>query len=250
MRNAFVAEWLVSRWTDKRRAASMVGDLVELESQKGPLWFWLSIARIVVSLAWRPVLGWLAAFYVGGWSSFAFMMATHGIHAQHRPPEYPWMPIFDALAHAGALLWVMVVYTAVRYGPRDRATQLSLALACSTAGVIYLWWQPLALAVCLAVAAAALLVSLLRRGYRSAGVVVAVAVTCGFTGGSLWELAEAMFLRVLFPPHVNLQDPRRLFITSFGTLALMAMLAWFITAACSRMHRWLMPSEQTDLALD
>jgi hypothetical protein len=61
MHSAVIAEWIVGRFTAKKRAASIVGDLLELEPQNGRWWFWLSLARIVTSLAWRPSVAFLAA---------------------------------------------------------------------------------------------------------------------------------------------------------------------------------------------
>src|SRR3981081_2060490 len=65
MHSSSIAEWIVARFTDKQRAVSMVADLVELEPQKGPLWFWLSLIRVVISLAWRRSLAFIVAPYAG-----------------------------------------------------------------------------------------------------------------------------------------------------------------------------------------
>ncbi len=62
MHSASIAEWIVGRFTSGKRAASIVGDLLELESQNGALWFWLSLARVVLALAWRWPLAFVAAF--------------------------------------------------------------------------------------------------------------------------------------------------------------------------------------------
>jgi hypothetical protein len=67
MHSSSIAEWIVARFTDKQRAASMVGDLVELEPQKGPPWFWFSLVRVVISLAWRRCLAFIVAPYAGLW---------------------------------------------------------------------------------------------------------------------------------------------------------------------------------------
>ena len=40
MRNAHLAEWILSLFTTRERAAATVGDLTENASARGALWFW------------------------------------------------------------------------------------------------------------------------------------------------------------------------------------------------------------------
>jgi hypothetical protein len=100
MHSASIAEWIVARFTSEKRAASIVGDLLELKPQKGPLWFWISLARVIVALGWRRPLASIAAFYAASWAFGGFQMAIWGIHAQHRPPD-PWIGVFGVLSTAG-----------------------------------------------------------------------------------------------------------------------------------------------------
>ena len=44
MRNAHLAEWILSLVTDPARARSMVGDLLEESSRHGPFWFWATVS--------------------------------------------------------------------------------------------------------------------------------------------------------------------------------------------------------------
>jgi hypothetical protein len=53
MRQADVAEWLLSMTTTPERAASTAGDLVEEAATRGSLWFWSSLIRTSASLMWR-----------------------------------------------------------------------------------------------------------------------------------------------------------------------------------------------------
>jgi hypothetical protein len=55
MRNAHVAEWVLSLVTDPARAMSMVGDLIEESPSHGPLWFWATVSRTALSLVWRDI---------------------------------------------------------------------------------------------------------------------------------------------------------------------------------------------------
>ena len=55
MRNAQVAEWILSLVTSPDRAASTVGDLMESATTRGALWFWIGVLRTVLSMMWRDV---------------------------------------------------------------------------------------------------------------------------------------------------------------------------------------------------
>ena len=55
MRNAQVAEWILSLVTTPERAASTVGDLMENAAIRGALWFWIAVLRTVFSIMWRDV---------------------------------------------------------------------------------------------------------------------------------------------------------------------------------------------------
>jgi hypothetical protein len=53
MRNAQVAEWILSLVTTPERAASTVGDLMESAPSRGRFWF--GVLRTAVSLLWREL---------------------------------------------------------------------------------------------------------------------------------------------------------------------------------------------------
>jgi cell division protein FtsW (lipid II flippase) len=181
MRNASIAEWTLCRFTNRERAASIVGDLLETKQQKGPLWFWLSFAGVVFSLVWRRPLAFVAALYAGMWSIGAFQMAIVGIRAQHRPPEHPWVPIFLVLGAAGSALCAMSSYAAIKHGPRDQTARLAFALTGLVTAVVFLWWQPVVLGVCVVATLVLVYLCLLsgeRRGYLLT-VVVSVVVLNG-----------------------------------------------------------------------
>ena len=55
MRNAQVAEWILSLVTSPDRAASTVGDLMENAAHRGALWFWTGVLRTAFSMMWRDV---------------------------------------------------------------------------------------------------------------------------------------------------------------------------------------------------
>jgi hypothetical protein len=86
MHSSSIAEWIVAHFTDKQRAASIVGDLLELEPHKGPLWFWLSLVRVVISLAWRKSLAFIVAPYAGLWILGKLTAALQDAYMRHAPP--------------------------------------------------------------------------------------------------------------------------------------------------------------------
>jgi len=55
MRNAQVAEWLLSLVTTPLRAASTVGDLMENAARRGVVRFWIGVLRTAFSMMWRDV---------------------------------------------------------------------------------------------------------------------------------------------------------------------------------------------------
>jgi hypothetical protein len=55
MRNAHLAEWILSLVTDPARARARVGDLLEESSRHGPLWFWATVSWTALSLLSRDL---------------------------------------------------------------------------------------------------------------------------------------------------------------------------------------------------
>jgi hypothetical protein len=148
MHSAAITEWIVARFTSKTRAASIVGDLLELEPQNGRWWFWLSLAGVLLSLAWRRLVALLAALcaYATALSGTFFMAMLR--RPVHPFPSYPWRNAWAVLFIAGSFLWFIFVYAAIRGGVRDRVAQAALALATLITAMVYCWWQPTVLVVC------------------------------------------------------------------------------------------------------
>jgi hypothetical protein len=245
MHSSSIAEWIVARYTDKQRAASMVGDLVELEPQKGPLWFWLSLVRVVISLAWRRCLAFIVAPYAGLWMLGKLAGALRNSYLRHAPPGTWGVPgnLFF-LPIVGAFFWMVLLYTAIRYGLRDRVTQLVLALAGLITALVYGWGQPIALAVCLALGVCVLAVSAIGREYRRAVMVLLVAWLTGFGSWMLAMFLAYEYRRHFYPGSLGDWEFRE-HLVSFG---LLMITGWMITTACSRMHHWLMHDKQLDFS--
>jgi len=246
MHSASMAEWIVARFTSEKRAASIVGDLLELQPHKGPLWFWLSVSGVVLALVWRRPLAFIAAIYAGGWAFGGFQMAITGVHAQHRPPEYPWMPVFMVLSAAATILLTLLVYAAIRYGFRDRVAQLALALTALAAAVIYFWWLPTILAGCIALSICVMVTSILSSERRRAALVVLLVVVVGFGGGLLAIYLATQYQHFIIPGQAGDREMREHPSVGWMSFCSLLMAAWMITTACSRMHNWLMGNQSID----
>ncbi|WP_035350140.1 hypothetical protein [Edaphobacter aggregans] len=249
MHSSSIAEWIVVRFTDKQRAASMVGDLLELEPHKGLLWFWLSLVRVVISLAWRRSLAFVVAPYAGLWILGKLAAVLRDTYLRHAPPGTWGVPgNLTLLPIAGAFFWMVLLYTAIRYGLRDRVTQLVLALAGLITAVVYCWGQPIVLAVCMALGICVLAVSIMRREYRKATMVLLVAASTGLGGWILAGFLATKYQHHVYPGLLGDQELREHPSIGWVTLGLLMMTGWMITTACSRMHYWLMRDKQLDVS--
>lgn len=228
----------------------MVGDLVEIGERKGRLWFWLSLAGVVFSAAWRRPLAFIAAFYAGMWAVAGLQMAIVGIHAQHRPPEYPWVPIFMALAMVGSALWAMSFYAAIRYGLQDRASQIAFAWTGLFTTVIYLWWQPVILGVCIAAALFLAAVCLSNGERRRSLLVVAVSVAALLGAETLTAFIGSRYQHFLLPGPWGTREfqehPSADWV--YGCMLVSSFLA--ATAVWSHMRNWLMRSQRLESEVD
>ena len=188
MPNAFWPEWIIARFTDRSRAAAIVGDLFEGAAEQGTLWFWLSVTGILLSLSWRSLIGSVTRFF-GLYFVHALPMPLYSVHAVHRPPEL-WVPFFGLLGALCMVLWVAAPYAAVRYGFRDSFAQLALMLCALVTTVIFYWWIPAVDVTCLAVALSILFCSGLFAERRRAFLALAVALALGLGGVRfIWELS-------------------------------------------------------------
>jgi len=245
VRNVAVAEWIVSRFTSKKRAAAIVGDLLELATQKGRLWFWFSLAGIVVSLAWRRLLAFAAALCVYLAAFSASFWVTYR-HHRFTIPDQHWRTVWGVIFLASNCLWFILVYAAIRYGVRDRVTQLLLALSLLIAAGLYCWERPTILLACIAlttcVLAAAASNNKLRRGLLVLAVLMVNAGIFLLTANLI-----ALWQRFLHPAPMGnggMQPPLAVPCVEFCMMFLIAPFA--MTSAYSHMHNWLIRNASRD----
>jgi hypothetical protein len=234
MRSAFCVEWIIARLAGRTRAAAIVGDLLEARAERGTRWFRLSVAGIIFSLVWRRPLAFVAAFFLGLRSLGAFEMAIYGLHATHRLPEI-WMPLFGVLSGLGMLLWMAAPYAAIRYGFRDRFTQIALAFCGLITVVIFCWWISAVAVACIALALSVFVASVVSVERRRALLALVGALAFGFCGGMLLLYLEAKAQEHSYHLPWWVAPPiAQVIWRVLGYAPLLAV--WIMTTSCSRMH--------------
>ncbi|HEV2175313.1 MAG TPA: hypothetical protein VGR71_17190 [Nitrospira sp.] len=178
------AEWVIARFTDTDRAASIVGDLLESQLQRGVLWFWLSFVGIVLSLNRQRLAAFFAACvclrFLRGLPMPVFAPLV-GRPPADQPPEI-WQSFFVVLGWVGMLLWVVTPYGLLRYGVRDRLAQLALAFCVPITASIYGWRVPACVATSSVLVLIIFISSLTHARWRKPLLVVVAALIVGYGG--------------------------------------------------------------------
>jgi hypothetical protein len=248
MHNASIAEWILCRLTSKERAASMVGDLVEIGERKGSLWFWFSLAGVALSLFWRRPVAFVAALFAGTWLPYGFMaIRAATVHDWHL--ELAWMPVFVILIPVGRALCAVLLYAAIRYGVQDRATQMAFAWTVLVSAMCCFWWLPAVPGMCIAAALFLAFASILKSNLRKDALVILVSVTVGSAGWSMESISVRLYARFL-ARHLNiplryleLREHPSLTWVAFG-LTVISLLA--MTSVWSLMRGWMTRSQQLE----
>jgi hypothetical protein len=234
MLNISWAEWIIARFTDRTRAASIVGDLLEGATEQETSRFWWSVAGIVLSLTWRRPIAFVAALFMGLYSLGALPTAIYSLYATHRPPG-EWVPFFAVLSGLGVLLWMTAPYAAIRYGFRDGFAQLALALCGLITIVIFCWWIKALDITCVALALLVFVTSVVSPQRRRALLALVASLAFGFAG----VLLASYLPMLMYPRPVAEMRP--------GAVSCLWLLeVAILTTACSHMHRLLLRREQMD----
>jgi hypothetical protein len=184
MREVEWAEWVIARFTDTDRAASIIGDLSESQLQRGVLWFWLSFTGIVLSLNRRRLTAFFAALvclYSLRGLPMPVFASLGGRPPAAEPPEI-WRSFFAVLGWIGMLLWVVAPYALVRYGFRDRLSQVALAFCVPITASIYGWREPACVPTSSVLVLAIFISSLTHARWRRPLLCVAAALLLGYGG--------------------------------------------------------------------
>jgi hypothetical protein len=252
MRNASIAEWILCRLTSKERAASMVGDLVEIGTRKGPFWFWLSLAGVALSLTWRRPPAFFAALYAANWTLAEFINTADTMYVRHQPQGF-WNHAFGPIIFIASTLWAMLFYAAIRYGASDRTAHVTFVWAGLVTTVIYFWWQPLVLGLCVAAALLVASASTLKSSFRKESLVVLASVAVGSALRFLAVIPVVLYqnflgrrLHILWGAREVQEHPSLMwvYINSVVLAFLVATSLW------SRMHNLLMRSQRLESEFD
>jgi hypothetical protein len=265
MRSASIADWILRRVVGKERAVAMVGDLVEISQQKGMVWFWLAVGRVVAARMWRPILGLMLVSYSGFWISYKLGTALFG---RHYPPN-TWILVLGVFQCMGIYLCWATVYSAIRFGVRDRFVQAAFAIAVLCVVLVYGWWQPVVVGCCIAGFAGVAAISVGCRERRRAALTLPLVAAAGILSAFLGAKASYLFIRyglhwdvgqlvthehpgtvwmglmgMVASPYMN----PVLFMVGFWGSQVLQTLA--IAAACEVMHRWSMSKPKNDQMLE
>jgi hypothetical protein len=231
MRKASVAEWIISGFTDRHRAAAIVGDLLESTSPKSALRFWCPVAGIVFSLVWRRTIAFVAAFYLCLRWMGPLTMRIWG--TTHRPPE-TWMGVFGGLCGIATLLWAIFPYAIVRFGIRDRLARLAGAFTVLSTVLIYFWWISAVAVACLAACVAIVVGSMFSQPWRKALLALSAAYGLALCGVLILLYLQASYQTYLDPTMATM--PSSTVLTTYFPILMM----FSVTSACSFAHRLLL----------
>jgi len=238
-------EWLLARIAGRERAAAIMGDLEELAATRSRLWFWTAYARTLVTLGWRAPVA-----FIGGFAGFCLFLSLYPIWEHSSQTKYldynsdlNWNSVVF-LAAISVTLWFALPYAILRFGHRDRMTQLCWAFFLLTTPVFCL--RTSVTLTCTLVTLAVILAALFSPLWRRPMIVLAATV-----GTSLAALIACDNLVTnVYPQHIH--DPYGLNQSAWMvaqienrlTVAAALLIAAFV---CSRLHRWLL---QRPLASD
>lgn len=233
MRDALWAEWLIARFTERNRASCIVGDILESNSDRGVFWFWLRVVEIILSLNWRPLAAFLAAFLCLC-SLRALPMPIFapldGGPPGDQPPE-AWRSLFAILVWLGVLLWVVTPYSLIRYGLRDNLGQLAFAFCVPITLTIFFYRSTACVALSSATGLAIFSFSLTFARWRRALLALVAALVVGYGG-----IRALIYLADFCRDHAFLSAS----LTSDINGALPFFGAAVLTFACSWMHQSLL----------
>jgi hypothetical protein len=239
MDSALWAEWMIARFTDGCRADGIVGDLLEVATQRGTLWFWMSVARILLSLCWRRAIAFLAAAYAAQFSITGFRALVFGVRAVHRPLD-PWEHLLFSLSVFATLLWIATAYAAIRCGLRDKFAQLASGFCVLITMAILYWWIPIVTVTCISMVFCVLFTSARPAQWRRSLVALVVALVCGFGGVRLsWYLQWMSEVYIYTYP-----------LTHYVTVCFELLAVWTMTTACAWTHHLLLPLDRRNIEFE
>jgi hypothetical protein len=186
MPSASFAEWILARFTTRARATSIIGDLIEAVPQKGKLWFWLSVARVFVSLTWRRPLAVGFAFCVGILWSRTYQFSAYSVISAYRrsPDASAWAALYHYVYLVGMYLSLGWAYTMTVFGLRDFFARYLLAAWMLLAVLVFFGTiRPVTVACCL-LAGCGVAYSVTSKSCRKGLLALLISVALNFCWGA------------------------------------------------------------------
>ncbi|HEX9198709.1 MAG TPA: hypothetical protein VF865_04065 [Acidobacteriaceae bacterium] len=237
-----LSESVLARLTDPTRAAAIIGDLEELAATRSRLWFWTTYVGTLILLGWRTPVALVCSAVCMSRMAIALTklkitLMHHGgswIYARTHPQtsSFTWIFCwFMVRALSFALPFVLI-----RFGLRNRLTQLACALLLITLPIYMLGPLPgeLSTILCVLAIAAAFLLPPWRRP------MIVLAATCI----PVVAMNPLFHLWFLYAIHIK-QIPIAVFTWGSrypATHFLYEMTAFLLAAiVCSYLYRRLLP---------
>ena len=224
------AEWLLARLTDPTRASAIMGDLTEMAATRSRLWFWTAYARTLVTLGWRAPVAFVIAYtcarsyglYKSLYASMHWLF--HWLPNIGTPYRISfWTGFWHVPLQFSLLaLWFMLPFILVRFGLRDRLTQLAFAIFLLTVPIF----------------------SLTRVGMDFAGLATAIMIVTGLSLRT-WRRPMIVLTATLAPlaarGFVVSEQLERILVLNFKLEICTAAIV------CSFLHRRLLQKKPTGL---
>jgi hypothetical protein len=233
MRN--LAESLLARVTSPTRAPAILGDLLELATTRGRLYFWTAYARTLILFGWRSPVALVAASVCTYWLG---PIVWHSMRTLAHPLRHvlvtypPTVFLFAVLGNALLGLFFLVPFLMIRFGLHDRLTRLAGAIFVVT--LPYFSLVPVIVLVIGPLMVVAALVALCLRRWRRPMIVLALALVPQYVVVTAW----LSFPRGLILFHLQ------------GRIQMMAprLMAFAVTAiVCVYLHRLLLDQSPDSL---
>jgi hypothetical protein len=177
MRKVPFAEWFLAQAIGSVRATAIYGDLEELAAARGRLWFWTAYVRMLISLGWRTggpafIVGWVCTYQLAPLAWRAMRTLFHPLRGVSG--LYHVSVLYVPLGNALLGLFFLLPFLMVRFGLRDRVTQLAYAIFILT--LPYFCLYPAVVEVIAPVTAIAVIAGLCLRGWRRPMIVLTLAL--------------------------------------------------------------------------
>ena len=170
-----LTELVLARVVGQAQAQAIVGDLLELSSTRGRLWYYAASLQTIVSFTWR-----LPATILAG--CLAFIIFQRLERSMLQQLWHSWMThryITEALRSAVLDLSFVVAATAFLYGVKDRLFKLSFAAFVLVSLIYFCFGIPLVLFALIGLGSMALASSLISGMWRGALLVLALTAAVG-----------------------------------------------------------------------